>query len=302
MAPVSVRAVRMERDMGPVWHRCAPRATTFASAGPHARVPLHERPQPPFRHHGGSETARRRPVRLGSDRSDPRPHRAPRAEPARLCLARSGVGAARGGAGRRNPQGGPAGRTAAWPAVRHQGRAGYRRHAVAIRLADLGRAPAAGGRGGGGAGAAGGGDRGRQDGDDRIRRAPSGSHHQSAQPGAHAGRLVLGFGGRRGGRVLPRGLRHADRRQHHPAGCLLRRRRLQAELRHLAPRRHEGDERVAGHDRRHRRQRRRLRAVHGGAHGARLRRAGSTSRRDAAPRPLPRPERRSGGTRNPGPP
>ena len=65
--------------------------------------------------------------------------------------------------------------------------------------------------------------------------------------------------------------------------------------------RHEGDERVARHDRRHRRQRRRLRAVHGGADRARLRRPGSAARRRAAPRPVPRPDRRSGRARNPGP-
>ena len=44
--------------------------------------------------------------------------------------------------------------------------------------------------------------------------------------------------------------RHADRRLGDPAGRLLRRRRLQAELRPFRPGRHEGQHRVARHDRR----------------------------------------------------
>ena len=73
---------------------------------------------------------------------------------------------------------------------------------------------------------------------------------QSAQPGAHAGRLVERFG--RGGRRRhgAAGDRHADRRFDHPARRVLRRRRIQAELRPVSAGRHAPQHRAPRHGRR----------------------------------------------------
>ena len=72
-----------------------------------------------------------------------------------------------------------------------------------------------------------------QDGDDRIRQPPSRADHQPAQSRAYAGRLVVGLGRRRRRRPCAARVRHADRRLGDPAGGLLRRDRLQADLRRL---------------------------------------------------------------------
>ena len=84
-------------------------------------------------------------------------------------------------------------------ALRGEGCAGYRRPAIAIWLADLGRASAARRCRLRRAGPAGRRGHPRQDGDDRIRHPPSGPDRQPAQPGAYAGRLFLRLGGRGGG-------------------------------------------------------------------------------------------------------
>ena len=59
------------------------------------------------------------------------------------------------------------------------------------------------------------------------------------KPRAHAGRLVVGLGGRRRRGLLSDRDRHADRRFGDPAGELLRRRRLQAVVSAAADRRHQ---------------------------------------------------------------
>ena len=57
--------------------------------------------------------------------------------------------------------------------------------------------------------------------------------------GPHAGRLVVGLGRRGGRRPCAARLRHADRRLGDPPRRLLRRDRLQADLRRLLARRHQ---------------------------------------------------------------
>ena len=63
---------------------------------------------------------------------------------------------------------------------------------------------------------------------------------EPGESGPYAGRLEQWIGGGGGGGVLSAGLRHPDRRQRDPAGGLLRRGGLQAELRDDLPDRHEG--------------------------------------------------------------
>ena len=77
----------------------------------------------------------------------------------------------------------------------------------------------------------------RQDRDDRVRGARAARHAQSVGRRAHAGRLEqrLGRGGR--DRHGERGARHAGDRLDHPAGELLRLRRLQADRRRAQSRR-----------------------------------------------------------------
>ncbi len=89
----------------------------------------------------------------------------------------------------------------------------------------------------------------RQDRHLRIRRHDAERHHQSAQPRAHARRLVERIG--RGGRRLhgAGGIRHADRRLGAAARLLLRRVRLQADLRRVQPPRRLSGGREPRHDR-----------------------------------------------------
>ena len=77
----------------------------------------------------------------------------------------------------------------------------------------------------------------RQDGDDRIRRVRAARHAQSVEHRAYAGRLVERLGGRGRRRHRQRGARHPGDRLDHPAGELLRLRRLQAERQCAQPRR-----------------------------------------------------------------
>ncbi len=64
---------------------------------------------------------------------------------------------------------------------------------------------------------------------------------------AHPGWIVVGFGGGRCGGDGARRVRDADDGLDHPAGCVLRCRRLQAELRDASVRRCEGDLGVVRH-------------------------------------------------------
>ena len=122
-------------------------------------------------------------------------------------------------------------RPAARRAGRHQGHHRHRRHADRGRHRPARRPHAGAGRDGGGVAARGRrGDHG-QDGDHRVRVLLARQDAQSAQPGAHAGRLVLGLGrgGRRGHGAAR--ARQPDQRLDHPAGGVLRRLRLQADPR-----------------------------------------------------------------------
>ena len=75
----------------------------------------------------------------------------------------------------------------------------------------------------------------RQDRDDRARDLCAGQDPQPGQPRAHAGRFVERVGCSRGRAHGAGGHRHPDQRQRDPAGSVLRRLRLQADLR-LVPR------------------------------------------------------------------
>ncbi len=74
--------------------------------------------------------------------------------------------------------------------------------------------------------------RARQDGDHRVRLFPSRQDGESVESAAHAGRLVVGVGGRGRGGTGPRRDRHADQWLGDPAGGILRCRRIQADERH----------------------------------------------------------------------
>ena len=91
-------------------------------------------------------------------------------------------------------------------------------------------------------------------------------------------RIVLRV--RRGSRCRPvsASLRHPDRRQRDPSGRLLRRCRLQADLRHDQPHRHEDHVRQPRHHRHHGPHRRRLRAVRRRRLRPRPRRSGRRAR------------------------
>ena len=187
---------------------------------------------------------------LGRARSGP-PHRSRRTHPAcrRRTLRRGDRG--RRGQDRRlrdaRPRGGGAcrGRPAAcWHAAarsagRGQGHLRYRRPADAVWLADLRRPSAARRCRRGGDGAARRRLDPRQDGDHRICLDGAGRHPQSAKPGAYAGRLVVGFRRRRRRRHGADRARQSDRRLGHPAGGVLRRRRVQAVVPADPDRRHE---------------------------------------------------------------
>ena len=133
----------------------------------------------------------------------------------------------------------PQGQAAARPAGRAQGHFRHRRHADRIRLADLRRLPAEGGRFAGRADPPRRRHADRQDRHHRVRPSRSGQDPQPAQPRAHAGRLVVGLGGGRRRGLLPDRHRQPDRRLGDPARELLRRRRLQAVVPAAADRRHE---------------------------------------------------------------
>ena len=83
-----------------------------------------------------------------------------------------------------------------------------------------------------------GGDHPGQDGDDGVRQLRSAADAQSLEPGAHARRLQQRLGRGRGAGHVPGGDRLADGRLDHPAGQLLRRGRLQADLWPREPGRH----------------------------------------------------------------
>ena len=93
-----------------------------------------------------------------------------------------------------------------------------------------------------------------------------GPDHQSAQSGAHAGRLVERLGRRRRRSHGAGGVRHADRRLGAAARRLLRRGRLQADLQSDQPGRHQVRGRDARHHRADRPHGRRRRADHRRAH------------------------------------
>jgi hypothetical protein len=80
---------------------------------------------------------------------------------------------------------------------------------------------------------------GRQDQHHRVRVPQPDAHPQPERTRPHARRVVGGFGGRGGCRAHPARRRHADRWLGHPAGLVLRRGRLQADLRRAA---HAGPE------------------------------------------------------------
>ena len=107
----------------------------------------------------------------------------------------------------------------------------------------------------------------RQDGDDRVRQPPSRTDDEPARPRLLAGRLVERLGG--GGRRLHGAARdrHADRRLGDPAGRLLRRRRVQAELWAVSAGRHADQHRDPRHGRHHGALGRRHRAVPRGDDG-----------------------------------
>ena len=118
--------------------------------------------------------------------------------------------------------------------------------------------------------------------------------------GAHAGRLVVGLGRRGRRRPCAARLRHADRRLGDPARGLLRRDRLQADLRRLLAGRHQDampfgrHARPDGaHARRHRAvPRRRARAAAGADRARhRARRASASAARRSGTRPSPTPRR-----------
>ena len=148
----------------------------------------------------------------------------------------------------------------------------------AVRLADLGGMAAAGRLGAGGLGARGRRRGDRQDRHDRVRDPQARPHRQSGQSGAYAGRLIVGLGSGRGGSDVSGGVRHADRRQRHPPGGVLRRGRLQADLRHDQPDRHEADVRQPGHRGRAGALGRRLRVLRRSGGRPRSRRSGRASR------------------------
>ena len=141
----------------------------------------------------------------------------------RLCLCAGGpVGAIGLGRGRRAARG---------SAGRDQGPDRYGRPADRLRFADLlgppprarcnrRCAPARGWRRDC-----------RQDGDDRVCLAESGADAQSLESAAHAGRVVERFGGCGRLGIRAAGAGHADGGLGDPAGGVLRRGRLQAELR-----------------------------------------------------------------------
>ena len=134
----------------------------------------------------------------------------------------------------------------------------------------------------------------RQDRHHRVRHPHARPHDQPRQSRPHARRLVLRLRRRRRRRPVPAGLRHPDRRQRDPSGRLLRRRRLQADLRPDQPHRHEAHVRQPRHHRHHRPHRRRLRPV-------RLRRLRPRPRRPRRSTPAPPPASASAAP-PPGPP
>ena len=142
-------------------------------------------------------------------------------------------GTARGGRGRSRLD------AAARSAGRGQGHLRYRRSADAIRIADLCWISAAGRCGSGRPGAPRRRFGSRQDRDHRICLYGARGHPQSAKPCAYARRLVFGLG--RSGRRSDAADRawQSDRRLGHPAGGVLRCRRLQAVLSLDPDRRHE---------------------------------------------------------------
>ena len=166
----------------------------------------------------------------------PRTDRRARADDRRLAVSRS---ARRRSKTARRCDASAAERAAARHPDRGQGSDRHGRHADRIRLGDLCRPSPRRRRRLRRAGARRRRDRARQDRHDRIRLLHAGQDRQPAQPGAHARRLVERLGRRGGRRHGAARLRHADRRLGDPPGRVLRRRRLQAELRHDPARRRQ---------------------------------------------------------------
>ena len=178
-------------------------------------------------------------------------------------------------------------RAPARPSDRGQGSVRHLRHAVLVRLADL-REPSP---------------RMRTPPASRVARAAGaivvgktvttefatfhpGPTCNPAQPAAHARRLVVGLGGRRRRLDGSARLRHADGGLDRASRRVLRRRGIQADLRHGDPRRRQDDLRHAGHDRRARPQRARRRAVRRCAHRTARAADRRTDRRCSADRPV----------------
>ncbi len=192
------------------------------------------RTKPALRRRGDRAARVRRADRRGADPRLSRPRRRARVGQG-LEVARTGAGAGAGPRRRPRRAARPAGRSA----DRDQGHHRHRRHADRARLADLSRQPAVRRRRLRRAVAHGRRHDHGENGDDRVRQPLSGRNRQPAQPGAHARRLVERLGG--GGCRFPGagGARHADRRLGDPPVGVLRRRRLQAELRRIQPQRHQ---------------------------------------------------------------
>ena len=156
---------------------------------------------------------------------------------------------------------------ASWPrspprtARRRERRARHRRPAQRIRLTYLEGPPAPRGRCCGRLDQGRGWRGDRQDRHHGVRHPQTGSHRQPTRHQPHTRRQLQRLSRRRGRLLLPPCLRHPNCRQRHPPGRVLRRRRLQAQLRADQSLRHEAHVRQSRHRRRDGPQRRRLRTL-----------------------------------------
>ena len=155
---------------------------------------------------------------------------------------------------------------APWPNRRREGHLRHARHAHRHGLADLSQQPPDDRRLVRRAGARGRRGHPRQDHHLRVRGPHAERHAQPARSRAHTGRLLQRLGRRRRRPHGSRRVRHADRRLRASARLLLRRCRLQADLQHHQPRRHEIRRRKSRHHRPLRAHRRGHRPRRGRAH------------------------------------